>query len=50
MFGIIHSNPGYSRGLYAHNFRSREEAQAYIDQRIAPEHDPVIVPLPVYEV
>lgn len=49
MFGIIHDCPGLPRALYAHNFRSRDEAQAYIDQRIAKEHKPEIVPLPVYE-
>lgn len=48
MFGIVHSVPGSRRGLYAHNFRSREEAQSYIDQRIHREHNPVIVPLPNY--
>jgi len=52
MFGIIHTlrvSGGYPRGLYAHNFRSRAEAQAYIDQRISAAFHPVIVPLPNYE-
>jgi hypothetical protein len=51
MFGIIHTLPisGYPRDLYAHNFRSRAEAESYIRERISSALNPIVVPLPNYK-